>query len=100
MRDAFHHVAIAGNEVDVVIEDSLVAVEDRGHVRLTDSHSNRITDSLPERSGSRLAAGCVTVLGVSGSLALPLAELLQIVESQIVAGEIEHAVQQHRSVAR
>ncbi len=100
VRDAFHHVAIAGDEVDVVIEDCLVAVEYRGHVRFSDSHSNRIADSLPEWASRRLDAGGVAVLGVARRLALPLAKLLQIIEGEIVAGEIEHAVQQHRSVAR
>jgi len=36
---------------------------------------------------------------MSRRLALPLPELLQIIESEIVAGEVEDAVQQHRRVS-
>ena len=38
-------------------------------------------------------------LGVPRRLAAPLAELLQIVERDVVAGEVEQRVQQHRAVA-
>ena len=75
------------------------AIEHRAEMRFADGHSDRVADSLPERAGRRLDTGRVAVLGVAGSLALPLAELLQIIESEIVAGEIEHAVEKHRRMA-
>src|SRR2546423_14887186 len=37
---------------------------------------------------------------MSRRLAFPLPELLQVLERQLIAGEIEDAVQQHRRVAR
>ena len=100
MRDAFHHVAIAGDEVHVVIDDHVsAAIERCAEVSFADCHSDRIADSLPERAGRRLDTRRVAVLGMPGRLALPLAELLQVIEREVVAGEIEHAVQQHRRVA-
>src|SRR4029078_4061187 len=81
--DTFHHVAVAGDEVRVVIEDFLVTVEYSAHVCFADGHSNGIADSLAERSGGGFNAGRVTVLGVTGGLALPLPELLQIIEREI-----------------
>ena len=36
---------------------------------------------------------------MSRRLALPLPELLEVIESEIVAGEVENAVQQHRRVS-
>ena len=93
MRHSFHHVAIAGDEVHVVIEDFLVAVEDRGHVCLSHCHANGVTDSLSERTSRRLDSRSVAVLGMSRRLAFPLPELLQVLERQLITGEIEDAVQ-------
>jgi hypothetical protein len=39
------------------------------------------------------------VLGVTRRPRAPLAELLDVVERQVVPGEVEHAVEQHRRVA-
>ncbi len=98
--DAFHHVAVAGDEVDVMVYDLLVAVEHRPHVRLGHRHANRVANPLAQRSSRRLDAGSVAELGMAGRLALPLPKLLQVIECELVAGEIEHAVQQHRCVPR
>src|SRR2546423_2659498 len=92
----FHHVAIAGDEIRVMVENLLLAIEDRGHVRLADRHANRVSDSLPERAGSGFDAGCVTVLRMTWRLALPLPELFKVVEGQLVTSEIQHAVEEHR----
>ena len=94
-----HHVAIAGDEIHVVVDDLLVAIENGAEVRLPNSHSDGVANSLSERAGSRLDSGCVAKLGMSRRLALPLPELLQVIESEIIAREIENTVQQHRRVA-
>ena len=98
MGNAFHHVAIAGDEVDVVVDDLLIAVEHRTHVRFGHRHAHRVADPLAQRAGCRLDSGSVAELGMSGRLALPLPELFQVIECEIVTSEIEHAVQQHRRV--
>ena len=100
MRNTLHHVSIAGDEIDVMVDDLLLSVEHRAHVRFGHSHADGVAYSLTERAGRGLHAGCVAVLGVAGCPAFPLPELLQVIEREIVAGEIEHAVQQHRCVSR
>ena len=78
-----------------MIYDLLLAVEHRAHVCLSHRHADRVAYSLAQRAGRRLDAGSVAVLGMPRRFALPLPELLQVIECELVAGEIEHAVQQH-----
>src|SRR5437899_12896600 len=47
--DSFHHVSIAGDEVHVMVEDFLIAVEYRGHVCFADSHADGVANTLTER---------------------------------------------------
>jgi hypothetical protein len=54
---------------------------------------------LAERAGRRLDAGGVAVFGMAGARRAELAEVLQIVELEAIATEIEAAVEQHRGVA-
>jgi len=82
-----------------MVDDLLVAVEHRAHMRFGDGHSDSVSNALSERSRGGLDAGSISVFGVSWGLALPLAELLQIVEGEIVSGEIQRAVDQHRRMA-
>ena len=95
----FHHVAIAGDEIHVMVVNLLVPVEYRGHVRLADGHAHCVADALTKGTGRRFHAGGVAVLWMPRRLALPLTELLQIVECEIIAGEVQHAVQKHRRVS-
>src|SRR6266480_4995180 len=99
VRDALHHVSIAGDEIHVMVDDLLLAIEHRAHVRFGYGHADCIAHSLAERASGGLNAGGIAVFWMSGRLALPLTELLQIIESEIVAREIEHAVQQHRRMS-
>ena len=82
-----------------MVEDSLIAVEYRGHVCFADSHADGVADTLTERARSRFDAWRISVLGMSRRLALPLPELFQVVESELIAGEVEHTVQKHRCVS-
>jgi len=54
---------------------------------------------LPSLRWPANEAGRVAKLGMSRRLALPLPELLQIIESEVVASEVENTVQQHRRVS-
>ena len=81
VRDAFHHVAIAGDEVRVMVDDVMArAIEDRGELCFGDRHSDRVPDALTERAGGRLDSRRVAVLRMSRRSALPLAEMLEVVE--------------------
>src|SRR5215213_6947019 len=81
VRYPFHHVAITRNEIRVVV-DELVSflIEDRSELCLCDCHPYRVSYALTERACRRFNTGCVPVLRMTRCAALPLAELLEIVE--------------------
>ena len=53
----------------------------------------------PERTGGGLDAERQVVLGMPGGLAAELAETLELLDRQRVAGQMQQRVQQHRAVA-
>src|SRR5690606_35147133 len=65
--------------------------------RVGESHGRR--DALTERTGGRLDTSRVPVLGVTGGLRAPLAQLLQIVELEAEPAEVELDVLGERTVA-
>ncbi len=99
VRDPFHEITVTRDEIRVVIDDPLRAIEYSGRVCFRDRHSDCIAESLSERTGRRFDARCVSVLGMSGCLAVQLTKIPDVVERQVVASEIEDAVQQHRCMA-
>ena len=99
-RDAFFEAAVAGDDIDPVIEQrEAVAVVAGGERALRDRHPDTVGHALAQRAGRRLDAGNDAVLGVAGRQASPLTEPLELVERHRVAGEVEQAVQQHRTMA-
>ena len=65
---------------------------------LGDRHADRVGDALAERPGGDLDARGVAGLGVARRPAAPLAELAQVLEGEVVAGQVEHGVQQDAGV--
>src|SRR5436190_5268608 len=101
VRDPFHHVAVTADEVRAVIDDFVAGlVVDRREVRFGERHSDCVRYALAEGTGCSFHSRCVTILRVTWRATPPLPELLEIVEGETVAGEIEARVQQHRRVAR
>ncbi len=100
VRDAFHQAAVAEEDIGVVIDDLVAgAVEVGGQQLFGQRHAHRVGDALAERAGGGLDAGRVAVFGVAGGLAVQLAETLQFLDRQVVAGEVQQRVDQHRAVA-
>ncbi len=98
--DALHEVAVAGEHVRAVVHDLVPRpVEPCSEVALGDRHAHAHREALAERAGRGLDARRVAVLRVAGGAAPPLPELLQIVERQVVAGEVQQAVEERRAVA-
>ena len=95
VRDALHQVAVGGDhehaEPGIVAEPGL-------QVRPGDRHADRRRDALAERAGRRLDARRVSVLGMPRGHAAPLAEALQLVQRQVVAGQVQQRVEQHAAV--
>ena len=75
-------------------------VEQLCQVRLRQRHPDGVSHTLAERPGRGLDAGREPVLGVARRPAAPLTELLDVVEREVVAGEVERRVQQHAGVSR
>ena len=101
LDDAFHQVAVAADAEDAMVEQAgIVALEVRLEMLRRHRHADGVADALAERAGGGLDAGRHAVLGMAGRSAAELAELLDVVEAEVVAGEIEQAVEQHRAVAR
>jgi len=61
-------------------------------------HPDAVTESLSERSGGDFNAYCVAAFRMAWGLAAPLAETFEFVERQVVAGEMQQAVEQHRAM--
>ena len=98
--DALHQVAVARQHVGVVIDDRISrAVEVRRQVRLGDRHADGIRDALPERARRGFDTGSQMTLRMAGRAASPLPEALYVHERQVVAGEMQQRVEQHRAVS-
>ena len=99
-RDSLLHVAVAGDEERVVVDDLLRRpVERRREVGFGEREADGVADALAERSGRDLDPDGVAELGVPGRPALPLPELLDVVEAEVVAGEVQAGVLEHAGVA-
>src|SRR5688572_23459848 len=68
-------------------------------MRLSDCHTYRVAEALPEWSRRDLHTGRMTAFGMPRRSAAPLTELLDIVEREIVPGEMQQSIEQHRSVS-
>ncbi len=79
--DALHHVAVAAQRVDVVVEQLEAGpVEMLGQPARADRHADAGGGTLAQGAGSRLHAGGHPVLGVPGTGAVELPEALNVVE--------------------
>ncbi len=100
---ALLHVAVAGDRVGVMVDQLVaVAVEARGEHALRQREADRVGDALAERPGRDLhARGALRLeLGMAGGRAAELAEVLEVLERDPVAREVEDRVEEHRRVAR
>ena len=99
MRYALHQVAIAAQHIGVVIDHRVpVAVVHRRQMPLRCGHSHRHAESLSQRPGRHLHARRLAALRVPRCLRSPLPELLQLRHRQVVPGQMQRPIQQHRRV--
>ncbi len=100
MRDAFHHAAVAHEGVGVVVDDVVTwAVELRRQGAFGDGEADGVGDTLAQRAGGGLNARGVAVLRVARGFGMELTEVFQLAHRQVVAGEVQEAVNQHGAVA-
>jgi len=102
VRDAFLQVAVGHDRVDAIIGDRHVRrVERRGVKLLRDGETDRVARALAERAGGDFNAFGLVALGMAGSEAAPLAEILELVERHLLeTGQVQQRINQHRAVAR
>ena len=98
--NALHGAAIAEECVGVVV-DQLKAglVEDASSVCLRNSETHGVRETLTKRSGGHFNARCVVRLWVTWSLAVDLAESLEVIDGEVVTEEVQQSVLKHTSVA-
>ena len=97
VADAFHQAAVAGeHEREVVLH---IGAEAGLEVALRQGHADGVGEPLAERAGGDLHAGGVADLGVARRGRTPLAEGLDVVQFQPVAGEEQHRVLEDGGVA-
>ncbi len=99
LRDALHHVAVGADHVDVVVDDRVArTVEALVEDALGDRHPDGVGDPLAERPGRDLDPGRVAELGVAGGTRTPLAKLLEVLQREVVADQMEQRVLKHAGV--
>ena len=80
-RYAFHHVAVAAQRINVVVEyREARPIEMLGQPARGERHADAVAAALPERTGRRLDARGQMVFGMAGALAAELPEPLDVVE--------------------
>ena len=93
VRDAFHQIAVGGDAVHAMVDDLVVRpVVALGEEPLRDPEADAVRVALPERAGRHLDAGGVMHLRMARRLRLPLPEPLQLLEREVVAGEVQRRV--------
>ena len=100
VREALHHAAVAHENVGMVVDDVTAGpVEFRGEQFLGERHADRVRDALAERPGGGFDTGRAAVLRMPRCLRMQLAEAFQLRQRQVVAGQVQQRVEQHRAVA-
>ena len=100
VHDPFHHVAIAGQNIGVMIDDApRRRVELRRQHTLGDRDSDRVAEPLSQRSRGCLDPWRRPIFRMSGRLRAQRSEPLEVLEAEVVAGQVQQGVQEHRPVA-
>ncbi len=100
VADALHHAAVAQEHVGAMVDDGVAGtVEFVGQHPLGQRHAHRAGDALPQRPGGDLHARRDAALGMAGRPAVQLAEVFDLRHRQVVAGQMQHGVLQHRGMA-
>ena len=95
-RDPFLEIAIRADGVDKVVENRVVgAVEFGGQVGLGDRHSDAVCKALAEGTGRNLDTRRHPALGMPRSARAPPTEVLELLDGQPIAGQVQQGVEEH-----
>ena len=96
VRDTFHHAAVAHESIGEVVNDVVTrTVKLRRQRFFSDSHTHCIRNALTQRTGRGFNTRGVTHFRVTRRFGVQLTEVLQLGHRQIIAGEVQQAVNQH-----
>ena len=65
---------------------------------LRQRHAHRIGQALPQRARGRLNARGIPILGVARRFAMQLPKLLDVLDTQVVTGQMQQGINQHGPV--
>ncbi len=100
VRKSLHHVAVGADRIHPVIHDLVLGlIEVSLKPALGHGHAHRVRNPLPEGASRGLHAGCHVVLRMPGSFRAELAESLNLRERKVIAGQVQHGVEQHGGVS-
>ena len=100
MAGALHDASVTGDHIHLLVLEELLGGADAGHKLLeADCHSDRAGKSGRQGACGDFDARGVAVLGMAGGLAAKLAELLQILDGDIVSEEVQQRIEEHRAMA-
>ena len=89
---ALHEVAIAYQRVGEMVDDAEARpVVTGGEVRFGHGQPHAVAETLAQRTGGGFHAGRQAALRMPGRAAAPLAELLELVQRQFVARQMQQA---------
>ncbi len=99
VRNPLHKAAVADRDVGVVIDQiEARAIELGREQAFGERHADRVRQALPQRARRGLHARSQPVLRVTRRLRVQLPKALQLLHRQVVAGEVQERVEQHRTV--
>ena len=98
---ALHEVAVAGDGVGVVVDDGREPASLKVAARNASAMAMPTALPKPCPSGPVVVStpGASPILGMARRAAAELAEVLEVVEGEAVAGEVQQRVEQHAAVA-
>ena len=100
VRDAFHQAAVAHEHPGAVVDDGEFGpVEALRQQFFGERHADGVGEALAERPGRGFHARRHEVFRMARRLRIELAEVLELVHRQVVAGQVQQRVLQHRAVA-
>ena len=100
VRNTFHQATVAEEYISVVIDDFVAGLVEFGRQQLfSHRHADGVGDALAKGTGGGLHARRIAVFRVTRRFRMQLAEALELVHRQVVAGQMQQRIQQHRAVA-
>ncbi len=100
VADPLLQAAVAHQGIDRMVDRlEISGIETLGSHLGGDGHADAVGKTLPQRPGGNLNADGVAEFGMAGGLAAPLTEVLQLVQRQVIAEQVQQRVEQHRAMA-